>query len=1212
LSEATAPPVRDLADVLRRVEAREGVVHLTGLRGAARAVVGAALVRSHGTRPVLFLAPTAKAADLLLEDLRTVLGEPPAERGGTVRAFPRHDTPPYDRFSPQPFVVSQRMDVLYRWLASEKRVDSLAPRANAASEPGPVVVAPWTALALRVPSRATVRARTVHLELGQSLDRDALVETLVAAGYLRMPIVEERGELSVRGGILDVFPPQRALPVRIEFLGNEVESIREFDPTSQRSQGTLGYVVAAPPRELLVTRELVVEREPLLRQRALAQRVPERAVDELVDALLRGHHPPGVEALAPLLQPALETVFDFLPEDTLIVIDDLAAGWERLRRYTDELFAGFDAVRDTQRMVATPDELTLNADALVAAVEARRPVRLERLEVTDTLQVTGGVRFSVRAFGHDELVRSLVKARASEAALAPLIDRLASWRDERLRIVLTAPQLSGAERLRQLLSEYSVASRLANEPAPVWRWSAPGRVEVRVASLSEGFLLPLEKLVVVTEEEIFGPREKRRGRVSWREGAAVEGLAQLAPGDPLVHAEHGIGVYRGLVNLELGQASGEFLRIEYEGGDKLFVPVHRLNLVQRYVGADGQAPRIDRLGGTTWASVKRKVRRSLKDMATELLAVHAARALAPGYAFPPRDRQLEEFEAAFPHEETPDQLAAIDDVLGDLSRERPMDRLVCGDVGYGKTEVAVRAAFRVAMEGKQVAVLVPTTVLAQQHEETFGKRFAGYPVRIETLSRFRTPRQTRAILEGLVDGSIDLVIGTHRLLQKDVRFRDLGLLVVDEEHRFGVAHKERIKQMKKTVDVLTLTATPIPRTLQMAFTGLRELSVIDTPPAERFAVRTQVCRVSESLVREAILRETRRGGQVFFVHNRVHTIGPVAEMLARVVPEVKVLVAHGQMRETELEKRMLSFLHGEADVLLCTSIIESGLDVARANTILIHRADSFGLAQLHQLRGRVGRSHHRAYCYLLVPDEDALSLDAKRRLEAIQDFHELGSGFRLANMDLEIRGAGNLLGGEQSGNLAALGYETYMQMLEETIEELRGHVRDAEIDPEIRLPVSAKLPEDYVPEVSQRLVLYKRLASAREGSEVDRIRDEILDRYGPLPREGEDLLRVIRLKIAARQLGVVTLEVQRGDLVLTVGPSARIDPQRLLSLLTQAGGAMRVTPDHRIYAAAPGTGPEGLFDAAARLLANLGASPDAPALKSAPTPTDRGTRRGRR
>jgi transcription-repair coupling factor (superfamily II helicase) len=506
--------------------------------------------------------------------------------------------------------------------------------------------------------------------------------------------------------------------------------------------------------------------------------------------------------------------------------------------------------------------------------------------------------------------------------------------------------------------------------------------------------------------------------------------------------------------------------------------------------------------------------------------------------------------------------------------------------------VAVRAAFRVAMEGKQTAVLVPTTILAQQHEETFRKRFEGYPVRIESLSRFRTPKEAKAVLEGLLLGTVDVVIGTHRLLQKNVRFRDLGLLVIDEEHRFGVAHKERLKQLKKTVDVLTLTATPIPRTLQMAFTGIRDLSVIQTPPVDRLSIRTQLCRFSDAVIREAILREVRRGGQVYFIHNRVQSIDAMAEHLARVVPEVKVVVAHGQMNEHELEKRMLTFMHGEADVLLCTTIVESGLDIPRANTIVVNRADAFGLAQLYQLRGRVGRSSHRAYAYLLVRSEEGLSADAERRLQAIQDLAELGSGFRLASMDLEIRGAGNLLGAEQSGNLAALGYDAYMQMLEETVDELRGQVREAEVDPEIRLPVPAKLPEEFVPDVSQRLVLYKRLASSREDADVDRIRDEILDRYGHLPPDAENLFQVIRLKILARKLGVASIEKSRGDLVLTAGPSTRIDPQRLVSQMLQAGTKLRVTPDHKILAPAPpDADARTLFDAARRLLQSLGAKP---------------------
>jgi transcription-repair coupling factor (superfamily II helicase) len=644
------------------------------------------------------------------------------------------------------------------------------------------------------------------------------------------------------------------------------------------------------------------------------------------------------------------------------------------------------------------------------------------------------------------------------------------------------------------------------------------------------------------------------------------------------------------VKLDLRGVEDEFLRIAYADDARLFVPVHRLNLIQRYAGSDGQVPRIDRLGGASWQKAKRSIRKSLRDMAEELIAVHAARELAPGHSFSPRDSLLEEFEATFPYEETPDQMAAIEESLADLQRPKPMDRIVCGDVGYGKTEVAVRAAFRVVMDGKQVAVLVPTTILCQQHETTFRQRFDGYPIVIESLSRFQGTRESVAVREGLADGKIDIVIGTHRLLQKNVRFRDLGLLVVDEEHRFGVSHKERIKQLKKTVDVLTLTATPIPRTLQLAFTGLRDLSVIETPPADRLAIRTQLSRFSESMVREVILRELRRGGQVFFVHNRVKSIGAAHEMLTRVVPEARIIVAHGQLPERELEDRMLRFLRGEADVLLCTTIIESGLDIPRANTIVIDHADKLGLAQLYQLRGRVGRSSQRAYAYLLTPQQEALTKDAERRLEAIQDLSELGSGFRLANLDLEIRGAGDLLGGEQSGNLATVGYDTYMEMLQETIDELRGEAPEPEIDPEIRLPVSARLPEDYVADVNQRLVLYKRLASCREDAEVDRIRDELLDRFGPLPAEATHLTEVIRLKIMARRLGVVAVDATGDEIVLTAGEQSKVDPERLVNLLTQAGGGLRVTPGHKIYAAAPVHDPAGLFAAARQLFTNLGAT----------------------
>ncbi len=1174
-----------LERVIAQVTARRGPVRLTGLRGASPALVGARLVDAHGDAPVLFLTANAKATDTLLDDLRTCLGE--REDARRTRAFPRHDTLPYDRFSPQPFVIAQRMDVLYRWLASA---------GTSRAKPAPIVVAPWTALALRVPSRDAVRSRSVHLEVGRTVDRDALVETLVAAGYARMPLVEEAGEIAVRGGIVDVFPPHLPRPIRLELFGDEIESIREFDAASQRSQDKLGSAVAPPPRELLFDRDLVMRRSEEIRALGRSTAVPARTIDEWIDSLLRGHVPPGAEALAPLLQPAQETAFDFLPDDTLVVLDDPEGGRSRLAHYFEEATHNCLAAREAGRPVVEPGTLLLDPASFETALASRSPVSLERLDVIHE-QPRGAhapVRLHVQTTAHDDLRRELIQTRTHDRALRPLADYLVDRCSERFRVAILCTSLSSAERLQALLGEYGLESRTASDPRPVSRWAAPGRIEIRVAPLSSGFDVPAERLTVLTEEEIFGRREKKRRSASWRDGTAVEGLGALSVGDYLVHVDHGIGAYRGLVELSVGGLAAELLCIEYEGGDRLFLPVDRLNLVQRYGDADGAQPRIDRLGGDTWEKTKRKVKKSLQIMASELLSLHAARELAPGFAFSPRDAYFEEFEATFPFEETPDQADAIEDVLADMLKPKPMDRLVCGDVGYGKTEVAVRAAFRAVMDGKQVAVLVPTTILCQQHAATFAERLRGYPVEIESLSRFRTAREARAVEEGLASGRIDVAIGTHRLLQKNVRFRDLGLLVIDEEHRFGVAHKERIKKLKKTVDVLTLTATPIPRTLQLSFTGIRDLSLINTAPVDRLAVRTQVARFDETLIREAILREVRRGGQVYFMHNRVRTIGAVAEMLERVVPEVKAIVAHGQMGERELEAKMLAFQRGEADVLLCTTIIESGLDIPRANTIVINRADALGLAQLYQLRGRVGRSSHRAYAYLLVPaSTGALSDDARKRLEAIQDLSELGSGFRLANMDLEIRGAGNLLGAEQSGNLRSVGYETYMELLEETIEELRGNIVKAAIEPEIRLPVVARLPEAYVSDVSQRLVLYKRLASSRDEGELAGVRDEILDRYGSLPLEAENLLEVIRLKIMARELGVLAVSAGRGEIVLTVSESANIDPQRLVQLLTKAGANVRVTPDHRIHAPAPpaGAAAAALFDRCHDLLLQLGAKP---------------------
>ena len=1168
--------VSALRALARRVETRTGPVRLTGLRGAARAVAAAELIRAHPDRPVLIICASAKRSDALAEDLHTVLGE--REDAPRLHPFPRHDTLPYDRFSPQPFLIAQRMDVLYRWLAPLETPGT-----------APWVVTSWTALALRVPARSKVRAGTREIAVGKTVDRDAWVETLVGDGYLRMPLVAEPGEIAVRGGIVDFYPPHGVHPVRVEFFGDEVDSIREFDASSQRSLDKVAHAVASPPRELSFERDLVVERGDAIRALAGEVGASNEEANQLIDSLLRGHAPPGVEALAPLLHAAQESVLDYLPADSLVLVDDPAAGRARLDEYWLEAETSHHAAQEAGRIVCPPDQLLVDPDGVDNHLQRLRPVYLERVDFVDS--ESAAERIPVETRSHDGLRRDLAAARTHDRALAPLADQLAAWMLEKWRTVITVTVLSAADRLKDLLDQYGIEATIATDTRPCWHWSLPGRVEIRVASLSVGFTVPAQKFAVLTEEEVFGKREKRRTASRWKDGTALDGIAQLQPGDYLVHRDHGIGIYRGLDLLRAGRVESELLCIEYAAADKLFLPIDRLNLVQRYGAFEGIAPKIDRLGGEGWHRARRKVKKSLRNMAEELLAMHAARQLAPGFAFTPRDAFFEEFEAAFEFEETPDQAGAIEDVLGDMQKSQPMDRIVCGDVGYGKTEVAIRAAFRAAMDGKQVAILTPTTILCEQHFETFQARFEGYPIRVEMLSRFRSPRESREVLEGLADGTVDIVIATHRLLQASVQFRDLGLLVVDEEQRFGVSHKERIKRMRRTVDVLTLTATPIPRTLQMAFTGLRDLSVIDTPPVDRLAIRTQVCLSSDSLIREAILREVRRGGQVFFLHNRVATIESIAEMLEQVVPEVSVIIAHGQMKERQLEDRMHDFVRGEADVLLCTTIIESGLDIPRANTIVINRADALGLAQLYQLRGRVGRSNRRAYAYLLVPTAvGKLRTDAQRRLEAIQDLTELGSGFRLANMDLEIRGAGDLLGSEQSGNLRAVGYETYMEMLEQVIEELRGTIAEEVLDPEIQLPVVARMPENYVSDVNQRLVLYKRLSNARDGNEVARIRDEILDRYGVMPAEGENLLQVIRLKLRARKLGIAELRLQQGEFMLQVAESSQIDPQRLVQILTHADSKMRVTPDHRIFAPAPG--PEGgapaLFDAAHALLKRLG------------------------
>ena len=1134
----------DLAELTRKVLARERPLRLLRVQGSAGAYLVARLRHAH-PGPVLVISPTSKRAERFAVDLRAFALE------AEVSVFPRYDTPPYDRFSPHPEIEARRMSLLYRLLAADAGTDL-------------TLVAPWSALMRRVVPRQELRERVTHLERGMTVDRDALLAVLVRAGYHHTRLVEERGEVSSRGGIVDLFPPQLERPVRLDFEFQDIGSIRSFDPATQRSEAELRHVVAIPPRSFRLPRDpsdLVQAARSLGR----AQGIPESNIYAITESIGRRGLPPGAENLEPLFHESLETAFDYMPEGTLIVVDDPEACRARGRHYLEEVFEGHARARNQDRLVCDPLALYTTDDSAWERVTALSPLLLDVLGAPDSSAQEE--TFLLRALDHRELRREIAERQGSGRALEPLAARLEGWRQQGRRVRLIAPTPSAAERLADILADYGCELQITGEGAPRGDGSgpAPGKVDVAVAPLTEGFDLPLEQLVLITEQDIFGARVRRRVVRATRRGDAVERLAQIQEGDYLVHAEHGIGRYGGLQQLSVAGIQQEFLLVTYDKGDKLYLPVSRLAQIQRYTGADDRSPRLDRLGGNVWSRTKSRVRRAIRDMAEELLVVVVARELLEGFSYPPLDADYEEFEASFEYEDTPDQRRATEEVMADLSGPRPMDRLVCGDVGFGKTEIACRAAYRVTAAGRQVAFLVPTTVLCQQHLATLRERFKGTPVEVAALSRLSSPKGIREAREGLAAGRVDIVVGTHRLLSKDISFRNLGLLIVDEEHRFGVAHKERVKQMRKLVDVLTLSATPIPRTLQMALTGMRDLSVINTPPPDRISIRTQITRFADEIVRDAIQRELRRDGQVFFVHNRVETIGEIGEYLKDLVPEARIRIAHGQMAAHDLDRVMLDFVQRDIDVLLCTAIIESGLDIPNANTILIHRADHFGLAQLYQLRGRVGRSDRRAHAYLLLPPQGAMTDDARRRIEAIQDLSELGAGFRLATEDLEIRGAGNLLGAEQSGSIAQVGYDLYMEMLEEAMARLKGEGTEELLEPEIRLPLPALLPESFVPDVNQRLVLYKQLSSARDDEELGSIRDDLLDRFGALPDEARNLIEVIRLKIRCRKIGIEAVDVAGGELVLRVHEQGRIDPTHLVRLLSQPETPFRVTPDHRIF-----------------------------------------------
>ncbi len=1045
--------------------------------------------------PLLVIARDNHVAHQLESDLHTLLG-----RMGEipVLTFPDWETLPYDVFSPHPDIVSQRLSALHRLPALKRGI----------------VVVPVATLLQRLPPLRHVVGGSFDVRVGQRLDMDAEKRRLESAGYRHVPQVLDPGDFAVRGGLLDVYPMGADMPYRVELLDDEIDTIRAFDPESQRSLDKIDAVHLLPGREVPLDEVALKRALEALRDRFDID--TRRSV--LYQDLKAGIAPAGIEYYLPLFFEQTATLFDYLDERMLPVIGDGAL--EAAGQFWTHTADRYEQRRhNVERPLLPPDQLYLSPDAL-----------RERLNLGQRVEVCGEghpQRERAQDLG-DQPAPNVPIAAKDVVPAGALKSFLGSYPG---RVLVAADSAGRREALAELLD----AAGLQPQLVAGWREfvASAARFAIAAAPLDDGFAITAPALTVLTERQLFPERAtqpRRRKRAGREPEAIIRDLGELSEGAPIVHEDHGVGRYRGLITLEAGGESGEYLEIEYAKGDRLYVPVAQLHLINRYSGASVETAPLHSLGGEQWSKAKKKAQEKVRDVAAELLEIQARRQARVGLAIDVDRAMYEPFAATFPFEETPDQHSAIEAVIRDLGSSQPMDRVVCGDVGFGKTEVAVRAAFVAAVGGKQVAVLVPTTLLAEQHYRNFRDRFADWPLKVEVLSRFKTAKEIKAEIGNIADGRIDVVVGTHRLLQADVRFKDLGLVIVDEEQRFGVRQKEALKALRANVHLLTLTATPIPRTLNMAMAGLRDLSIIATPPAHRLAVQTFVVQWDDAQLSEAFQRELSRGGQVYFLHNDVESIHRMQRELEALVPDARIGVAHGQMPERELERVMLEFQKQRFNVLLCTTIIESGIDIPNANTIIMNRADKFGLAQLHQLRGRVGRSHHRAFAYLLVPEQRSITSDAKKRLDAISAMDELGAGFTLATHDLEIRGAGELLGEDQSGQMAEIGFSLYTELLERAVRSIRqGKLPDIDgtqargADVELHIP--ALIPDDYLPDVHTRLTLYKRVSGARDVDALRELQVEMIDRFGLLPDPAKHLFVVAELKLQATELGIRKLDI---------------------------------------------------------------------------------------
>lgn len=1086
-------------ELLDSLKSLKHPLRVAGLSGASRSFL-LAQAWKQTKRPMVIITSETIGGESWLSDLRYFLHHEKVRISPDF--FPTWELLPYEPLSPFREVSGERLAVLCKMQEGQC----------------PILVVPLEAALQYLTPRAALRNLTYDIQKGQTLDREVFEMCLVDNGYTRSHLVEERGQFSSRGDILDVFQSHQANPIRIQFFGDEVESIRKFEVSSQISIEECDQIKILPLRELCLTDKALQSGIENIIGYGKEHDVDRSRFNELVEKIRNLKSFSGIEMLAPFFFDKRETLFDYFSNDALIVLDDLSLIEEKCAQYEELVQEEYHRCVERGDVAAAPDTLYLSKSTFLQKLEGRPHVILDSLKLSEG-EGEGARKFQIKPIPSFQGKFDLFAHHAVE------------WVDKGYQVTVAAPTKGHVKRMNELLVDKEL------------------NLPVEQGFISLGFQFPGLNKVFVAEHEIFGRTHKHRHRRKSRSQPFQRGFKDLKEGDLLVHVDYGIGQYIRTKELTTGLGGGEFLEIMYADDQKLYIPMDGLGVIQKYVGGGEENPPLSRLGGTQWKRQKKKIKEALKELAGELLKVYAARELAKGHVYSHNSVLMQDFADSFEYVETEDQLKAIEDVIEDLEREKPMDRLICGDVGYGKTEVAMRAAFSAVLDKKQVAVLVPTTILAQQHWVTFQERFHTYPVQIEMVSRFRTPREQKETLRRLKEGKVDILVGTHRILSKDVQFADLGLVIIDEEQRFGVKHKERMKELRASIDVLTLSATPIPRTLHFSLMGVRDLSVIETPPSDRLSIKTYVRKFDESVIREAILREKDRGGQVYFVHNKVQSIHSTAALIKEIVPEISIGIAHGQLQERMLEKVMRQFIEKEIDLLLCTSIIESGLDIPSANTIIINRADQFGLAQLYQLRGRVGRYKHQAYAYLLIPGAMAISDDARKRLTAIEEMSDLGAGFELAARDMEIRGTGNMLGHNQSGHISTIGFDLYCKMMEETIREMKGQKVESKVEPEINLEIKGFIPKDYVSDLNQRLEIYRRLQLLDDFEGLDTLKTELNDRYGPYPEEVEKLLVLLEIRLYCQQLHITKAQLKRNEVTLTLGSSTRLSSHKLMTML---------------------------------------------------------------